>query len=353
MQVTLSTNHLKKRLQLLTKAQAKWWPLQLDVANGSVRLCGSAESARLALSVKAQRAVGDGVVEFPSFKQFANVVNHLTDPNVTISIGDGAAVVEAGIYRASIDCCWKEALPSDPPGRRIATIDLASLKAVLDRVLFACPLADGRYIRSVVKVESTHGTLKAIATDGHRLAIATVPCQAGTFNFVMPRHGAVLLAQLSGSWLEVSETDGSDANQLLSTDTEQIAVPSVSEFPDYETVLPKEESQTVIVLHKDALLKAIKRLLPVADWDRKEPTIALSAGENSDSLLLHSRCGREAVQATVKGPATSFALEVRLLQQFVRRASGNVTIGVWSPGKPIDFQCHAGGFRFLQIPVNR
>ncbi len=136
------------------------------------------------------------------------------------------------------------------------------LKRLIERTSFAMAQQDVRYYLNGMLFELSPGTLKLVATDGHRLAL----CEAGSVagiqeekQIILPRKGVIELSRL------LQDEDGNIRLALgrnhLRADTASFRLISKlvdGKFPDYQRVLPKGGSQ---LLHADreTLRQALSR----------------------------------------------------------------------------------------------
>ena len=154
----------------------------------------------------------------------------------------------------------------DPPAVE-ATVMLkqGEVKRLIELTHFAMAQQDVRYYLNGLLLEMSSGQLRAVATDGHRLAIADVDIgSAGpdeARSIIVPRKGIMELSRLlspSDDPLELSIS----ANQI------QIGLPDLrftsklieGKFPDYDRVIPRaEQCDKQIVLDREILRQSLAR----------------------------------------------------------------------------------------------
>ena len=114
---------------------------------------------------------------------------------------------------------------------------------MIERTGFAMAQQDVRYYLNGMYWELRSGRLRAVATDGHRLAICTFP---GTLKdqddtqVIVPRKGVLELSRLM-------QNDDDDVAIILGTNHLRATTPEFTftsklvdgKFPDYERVLPR------------------------------------------------------------------------------------------------------------------
>jgi DNA polymerase-3 subunit beta len=161
-------------------------------------------------------------------------------------------------------------------------ITATELRDLIDKTLFAVSPDEARYNLSGVFIEAPQaGTVRMVATDGHRLAMADR--EIGGFNMqggaIIPRKGLAelrkLLDQAGDADVELS-LDGQLA--YLKRGVTEVSMRLVEgEFPDYRGVIPGESRYHVGVARND-LISAIKRVAIFSNERYHGVKFALSSG---------------------------------------------------------------------------
>ncbi len=136
------------------------------------------------------------------------------------------------------------------------------LKHLLQRTYFAMAQQDVRYYLNGMLLELNNDTIRAIATDGHRMALNTANIQTNTNNkrqVIIPRKGVIELLRL----LENEDqpiTIALGANHLCVEGKNFKFTSKLVEgrFPDYERVIPKNGNKC-ITIDRDLLKQALSR----------------------------------------------------------------------------------------------
>lgn len=137
------------------------------------------------------------------------------------------------------------------------------LRYLTSRTHFAMAQQDVRYYLNGMLLEVHDGAVRAVATDGHRLALNSVSIPAISSEFaqvILPRKGVMELMRL----LEDVENDVSvqiSSNHIRVNGPEFTFISKLVDgrFPDYEKVLPKGGNKTIILdreIFKQALTRA-------------------------------------------------------------------------------------------------
>ena len=107
---------------------------------------------------------------------------------------------------------------------------------------------DVRYYLNGLFLEILGGRLRVVATDGHRLALATGPAlvEAPDTGVIIPRKGVLELSRLLGGSAPLELAIGTNhiraANEQFTFTSKLVD----GKFPDYERVIPKNADKSVI-----------------------------------------------------------------------------------------------------------
>ncbi len=153
-------------------------------------------------------------------------------------------IIESGRSRFTLATLPAGDFPSvdDEAGQIAFSITQAQLKHLLDRTSFAMAQQDVRYYLNGMLFELTPGSLRLVATDGHRLAMCTLEELENigdSRQVILPRKGVVELARLLHNGDQLIKL--SVGNNHLRAETADFKLTSKlvdGKFPDYDRVLP-------------------------------------------------------------------------------------------------------------------
>lgn len=186
------------------------------------------------------------------------------DADIEINLQSDKAILKSGTGRYTLGTLPAVDYPTIEPatvGNRF-TIKEGQLKRLLDKTQFAMAQQDVRYYLNGLLLELKGKMLHTVATDGHRLAMCEIPYEgeAGSdFQMIIPRKAILGLSRLlsdsdqeiaievSGSHIQISLANGSFISKLID-----------GRFPDYERVIPKGETMT-LVADRETLRRALAR----------------------------------------------------------------------------------------------
>jgi DNA polymerase-3 subunit beta len=141
------------------------------------------------------------------------------------------------------------------------TVPQGQLRRLIDSTAFSMAQQDVRYYLNGMLFEVTAKHLRTVATDGHRLALATLevelPSVRNELQVILPRKGVLELQRLlQNPEADVRVVVGSTLFQAITPEFSFTSKLVDGKFPDYERVLPRAASRTLTAARaemKDAL----------------------------------------------------------------------------------------------------
>ncbi|MDF7674777.1 DNA polymerase III subunit beta [Acetobacteraceae bacterium ESL0709] len=173
------------------------------------------------------------------------------------------------------------------------TLPVHVLRTLIDRTKFAMSNEETRYylngIYFHIGSRDKEKTLRAVATDGHRLALFDAELPAG----IKTMPGVILPRKTVAELRKLLDEDDAEVNVALSDTRIQFKIASVmltsklidGTFPEYERVIPRNNKRKLRI-SKQALGVAIGRVAAISQ-ERSRP-IKLSVGQNHLTLTATS-----------------------------------------------------------------
>jgi len=222
----------------------------VQASAGAIKLTATDLDVEVIESVPADVAQ-DGATTVPAHMMY-DIVRKLPDGSqLEIEQGpdEGRLAIFTGRSRFSLQALPPEDFPDLASGdlSHQFTMPASQLKLLIDRTRFAISTEETRYylngiyLHDVVNGEDS--LLRAVATDGHRLAQAQLPCPggaAGMPGIIVPRKTVLELIKL----LEDVEEDvevGLSASKIKFSFSSLVLTSKLIDgtFPDYERVIPQ------------------------------------------------------------------------------------------------------------------
>lgn len=270
----------------------------VQAGEGKVAFSGTDLEVEMIASTEA-RDVTEGTTTIPARKLF-DIVRALPDGvAIKVELSGERVQLQAGRSRFT--------LATLPPGEfptvdEIEVVDRISLpegtlKSLMDHTAFAMANQDVRYYLNGMLLELDGGSLRCVATDGHRLAMAETEVATGADSkrqVIIPRKGISELAglfensdnevelQLGRNHVRVSRGDVVFTSKLID-----------GRFPDYDAVIPIGADQTV-ELPREELRMALQRASILSN--ERYRGVKLEVTPNTLRIVAHNPDQEEATE---------------------------------------------------------
>lgn len=244
---------------------------------------------------------GEGEGEFTiSARKLMDICRSLPDgAEIVIDVEDGRASVRSGRGRFVLGTLPAQDYPATEGyfAEQQLTLPSRVLRNLLRKSAFAMAQQDVRYYLNGLLLEIKEGSLNAVATDGHRLAKASIAVNfpsEDALQVIVPRKTVLeLLRQLSDSDQPVQLEMASKFARVNFGDTVIVSKVIDGRYPDYERVIPRGEGVSAIVDRED-MRKALSRTAILSN--EKYKGVRLGFGEGVLRLQAHNPEQEEATE---------------------------------------------------------
>lgn len=289
MHFTIQREALLKPLQLVAGVVERRQTLPvlsnvlLVVEGQQLSLTGTDLEVELVGRVTLEDAAEPGEITVPARKLMDICKSLPSDALIDIRVDDQKLLVKAGRSRFTLSTLPANDFPTVEEGPGSLTFDLpqAKLRRLIERTSFAMAQQDVRYYLNGMLLEVQSGMLRAVATDGHRLAMCSMEAaiqQDGKHQVIVPRKGILELARL------LTEQDAEVAIVLgqhhIRANTGEFTFTSKlvdGKFPDYERVLPRGGDKLVLA-DRQGLREAFSRTAILSNEKYRGIRLTLAAG---------------------------------------------------------------------------
>ncbi|MBR9883502.1 MAG: DNA polymerase III subunit beta [Oceanospirillales bacterium] len=258
MRFVISREALIKPLQLVAGVVERRQTLPvlsniLLVAEGNqLSLTGTDLEVELIGRVELDEPADAGSVTVPARKLMDICKSLSDDARIELELSGQKMVIKSGRSRFSLSTLPASEFPNveDSPQAMQLTLPQAALRHLIEQTGFSMAQQDVRYYLNGMLLEVRDGTLRAVSTDGHRLAtaISDVEVEDGIqHQIIVPRKGILELARLlQGGDNPVSLVIGANhirANVGDFTFTSKLVD---GKFPDYQRVIPRNGDKVLL-----------------------------------------------------------------------------------------------------------
>ena len=255
--------------------------LNLDADRLSIT--GTDLEVELVGRVQLESAGESGEITVPA-RKLADICKSLSEGStIEFAVRDGKATLRCGRSRFTLATLPAREFPNieDSIGTHQLSIPQGQLRRLIDRTGFAMAQQDVRYYLNGMYWELRDGRLRAVATDGHRLAVCTLPQRLEDLadtEIIIPRKGVLEMSRL------MQEDDDEvviivGSNHIRAT-TEDFTFTSKlvdGKFPDYERVLPRG-SDKIVIGERGELRQAFSRAAILSNEKYRGVRLQLSEG---------------------------------------------------------------------------
>jgi len=274
---------------------------------GNVLLNANKKSVRLTatdLEVELQSHVNVAVTEIGDItvpaRKLLDICRTLpAEAQLDISVKKDRALVRSGKSRFTLSTLPATEFPviDKIKSARKFSLQESALHGLIERTAFAMAQQDVRYYLNGLMLEPVSGTLRAVATDGHRLAMCELLADVGEgvdLQVIVPRKGIQELQRL----LEQKDADvqveiGSNHIRITTDELRFTSKLIDGRFPDYQRVMPKNADKRLLI-NRDLLRHALTRTSILSN--EKYRGIRLELSENNIKIQAHNPEQEEAVE---------------------------------------------------------
>lgn len=229
---------------------------------GSITLIGSDLETQLQTRVE----VGAGLESAETTvnaRKLIDILRAAPDGEVVLSLANHKLTVHAGKSRFNLQTINARDFPTiaaEAFGSSF-TLPASAFKGMLAMVQFAMAVADVRYYLNGVLLSSNATTLRAVATDGHRVALceSQLPSATATTDAIVPRKAITELVRLLPDNDDPVRVDLADRYIKVSFGTVEMLCKLVEgKFPDYRRIIPNGNDK-VFDIERQTLFDALSR----------------------------------------------------------------------------------------------
>ncbi|MGL4475640.1 MAG: DNA polymerase III subunit beta [Shewanella sp.] len=270
MKFSIDRDALLKPLQLVSGAVERRHNLPIlanllvEVSGHSLKLTGTDLEVELVGQAQLHGDIVEGQTTVPA-KKLLDIVKSLPEQTeIKVEQQDNKWLLRCGRSRFSLATLPAQEYPNVDAFQADTELTLkqGTLKSLIDATQFSMANQDVRYYLNGLLLETEGNMLRAIATDGHRLALShrTTEANLPERQVIVPRKGVMELARLmDGDDQDITLAIGENAIRATTANAVFTSKLVDGRFPDYRRVLPKGGDKIVIASRhhlKQALTRA-------------------------------------------------------------------------------------------------
>jgi DNA polymerase-3 subunit beta len=262
----------------------------VQLEQGQLSLTGSDAEVELVGRIDVETSWEPGEITVPA-RKFVDICKSLPDNSmVEFALDDNRAIIKSGRSRFTLSVLPAGDFPKidDLLEGEHFLIQQGDLKAVLDQTTFAMAQQDVRYYLNGMLWEIGEGFFRVVATDGHRLALATLQNLTTGKNaqVIIPRKGVIELSRLLQDEDEDIQILVGGSHIRASTEAFTYTSKLVDgKFPDYQRVLPSDCNKEISA-DRETLKSALSRASILSN--EKYRGVRLRFGNNELNIVANN-----------------------------------------------------------------
>ena len=258
------------------------------------------------------------------------------------SAADGTQLqVRAGRSKFTLQALPETDFPDLAAGEMTHSFTIASadLKRLIDRTQFAISTEETRYYLNGIYLHAIEDKLRAVATDGHRLAQAEIKAPKGTKGMpgiIIPRKTVTEVQRLIDDAGEEVKIELSATKIRFALGNAVLTSKLIDgTFPDYARVIPAANDKTLIV-DKGEFMSAVDRVSTVSSERGRAVKLALTDGKLTLSVINpDSGSATEELEVEYGAEALDIGFNGRYLLDILQQVEGEkARLKLADPGSP-------------------
>jgi len=295
----------------------------IEAKGESVRLAATDLEVGLRAECKASIARA-GALTLPAKKLF-EIVKELPDTDVRIEEEKhGTVKVAADRFEGRIQTLPKDDFPTLPEmtqGDGVA-VNRGLLREMVLKTQFAITGEDTRYFLNGALFVVQPDRMTLVATDGHRLAIVTAPCEgdpkAAETRTILPKKTLLELGRLLADGEEDIRFSKDESHIFFGIDGRLLVSRMIDgQFPAYERVIPRNNDKRV-EFERDRLQAAIRRVALLSNERSRAIKFSIEPGRvEIASQAPELGEAREQIPVEYGGPAMAISFNAQYVLDFL------------------------------------
>jgi DNA polymerase III subunit beta len=254
---------------------------------------------------------GAGEITVPG-RKFHDIFRALPEgTSVDVSLSGERLTIKGGRSRFTLSTLRAADFPTieDIGAKQTLRLNRADLRRLVDKTHFSMAQQDVRYYLNGLLLETEKKRLRAVATDGHRLALSEVDLLAAAGRdeqLIVPRKGVLELSRLLDGEGEVEVALGANHIRAQLDGIRLTSKLIDGRFPEYSRVVPNQP-KNVIKADRSLFRQALQRTAILSN--EKYRGVRLELSPNSVTLQANNPEQEEAVE-TLEVEYSGDAMEI-------------------------------------------
>jgi DNA polymerase-3 subunit beta len=229
-------------------------------------------------------ALADGEITVPA-RKLVDICREIPDrADIEFSLHESRLEIRSGRFRSTLSTLPALEFPSvdQSSPEMTAELDSRCFKKLLDQTAFAMAQQDVRYFLNGMLIELGNNHVRAVATDGHRLAMSDLKQEGvdGSENqVIVPRKGVIEIQRLLQEVEDKVVVSIGSSHFCVTSSMFALTTKLVDgKFPDYDRVIPKDGDK-VVLADKQELRQALSRTAILSNEKFRGIRILITSGQ--------------------------------------------------------------------------
>jgi DNA polymerase-3 subunit beta len=266
-------------------------------------------------------------------RKLHDYVKLLPDADITIKMLENHWVsIRCGRSNTKMVGMARSNFPSLPafPTAGVVRIPAQTLRGMIARTSFAIANEESRYTLNGALMVLKPESITMVATDGHRLAHVERSGEkfegvSGELKTLVPKKAMDELRSLVDSTeVEIIEFAKDESTLFFRIGPRLLTSRQLTgQFPNYEAVLPKDNSKSVL-LHSEDLAAAISRVAQFADERSKAVRLKLEKGElKLSASSTETGESEDSIETDYNGEPLTIGFNAQYISDFLKAAASS------------------------------
>lgn len=300
----------------------------LVAKNGGLAITGTDLEVELVANAEVDKVEVPGEITVPG-RKLLDITRALAEgAKVNINLEGDRLLIKSGRSRFVLSTLPAAEFPQVEKIEASSRLRLpqAEVARLLDKTQFSMAQQDVRYYLNGLLLETSKKRLRAVATDGHRLALCEIPIEKQEVTagqVIIPRKGVLELHRLLGSGEEIEIAIGSNHIRANLDGIRFTSKLIDGRFPDYERVIPSEKA-TTLKADRETLRGALQRAAILSN--EKYRGVRLEVGKGTLRIQANNPDQEEArdeIEVSYEGGPIEIGFNVTYLLEAIAAVDGN------------------------------
>ncbi len=304
--LTIAKNELLPKILMVAGAVDKRQALPilsnilLRIKENQLIITATDLEIEISAQVQCITAVSEGEITVPA-KKFIDILRSLDDQSALNIVYDSSILkIKSGRSQFKLATLPADGFPSSEHEPPLLSFELPKTEMIylLQTTHFAMSQQDVRVFLNGLFLEFDNTSIKAVATDAHRMAICKIETniKLSPHRLLLPRKGVLeMLRVLQAIPDEIIKFHAGDTYfQMQTKDFSFMSKLLEARFPPYHKAVPKQNDKFVL-LDKEILKRALSRILILAN--EKSRAVLMHLQPSVLTLIAHNQENEEAIES--------------------------------------------------------